>query len=153
MAVITFALFFFVSYLHNYYRLAPALHAQAWQYGYKQAVEYAESKQDEVDRVIVSTNLRQPQNFFAFYSKYDPKTYIEVDGGTVSGGFEETRNAFGKYQFKPIEWNRESLEPNTLYIDYIEKVPSHFTPEHIIYLPDGTPTLSIYRIDETETIL
>jgi len=137
--------FFFLLYLHNYYRIAPLLYAEAWQSGYPEAVEYAQKHKDEVNKVIVSTALRQPQNFFAFYSHYEPKTYIEVDGGTKSGGFEENGNAFGKYEFKAIDWNPNKLEQDILYVDLIREANKTIDFEKIIQLPNGEEYIGVYR--------
>jgi len=140
-------IFFFFDYLHNSYRIAPLVYADSWQYGYRQAVEYASVHQQQYQHIVVSTNLRQPQNFFAFYLKYDPLTYINIDGGTVSGGFNEDQNHFGIYQFHPISWNQADLNPHTLYIDLAAKIPDQFKPQVVIDLPDGTPQIGIYAKD------
>jgi 4-amino-4-deoxy-L-arabinose transferase-like glycosyltransferase len=136
-------IFFFCLYLHNYYRIAPLLYAEAWQYGYEEAVGFAEGHLDEVDRVVVSTALKQPQNFFAFYSKYDPQTYIESDGGTVSGGFNEQRNAFGKYEFHSIDWNENELDPEVMYIGKADDMDG-FLLDYQIDLPNGDPTIGVF---------
>jgi hypothetical protein len=143
--LIPIAVFFVGLYLHNYYRIAPLVSADAWQYGYKQAVTFAQTHSRNIDKVIVSTHLRQPQNFFAFYTAYDPETYVEVDGGTVSGGFDETRNKFGKFAFHPISWNPNDLEKRVLYIDMAEDVPTSIVPTKTIYLPSGKPTIVLYE--------
>src|SRR5690606_30725369 len=65
-ALLVLALFFFGHYLHNYYRIAPTVHAESWQYGYKQAVQASQEYYDSVEKIVVSTAFKQPQNFFAF---------------------------------------------------------------------------------------
>lgn len=136
-------IFSFFHYLHNYSRLSLQTYAQSWQFGYDQAVAYTEAHQANYAKIIVSTNLRQPQNFWAFYSVYDPRTYINVDGGTVSGGFNEDRNHFGKYYFHPITWESQALEQNALYVDLTQYIPSTFKPIHTITLPDDSAYISI----------
>lgn len=143
--LIIIPLFFFLHYLHNYYRIAPINYADSWQYGYQQAVAYTQDHLDEYAAVYVSTNLNQPHNFFAFYSQYDPYTYIHADGGTVSGGFNESHNRFGKYIFTPIDWSDQALREDALYIDLADKTPDHLSPVKKIYLPDGTPKIFIIK--------
>lgn len=86
-----------------------------WQYGYKQAVEYAKNEGAEYAKVIVSTKLEQPHMFFLYFLKYDPSRY-QREGGTSSGGFAEVRNAFGRFEFRPIDWGNEIKDGKTLYI-------------------------------------
>lgn len=134
-------------YLHQYHVHAPLEFAQSWQYGYKQAVEYADQHKHEYDRVIVSTNLRQPQNFFAFYLQYDPVTYLFVDGGTVSGGFLETRNAFDKFEFHPIDYGRLDRSKRSLLIDLYSRMDSGYRDNalKVINLPNGEAEIAISR--------
>lgn len=134
-------------YLHQYYVHAPIEFAESWQYGYKQAVQFVQERQDDYDKVLVSTNLRQPQNFFAFYTEYDPRTYIFIDGGTVSGGFLETRNKFGKFEFHPIDYENLQSEENLLLIDRFDEMPQAYKNKalKVIELPNGEPTIVISR--------
>ena len=132
-------------YLHQYYVHAPIEYAQSWQYGYQEAVDYAVEHLAEYDKVVVSTNLRQPQNFFAFYSKYDPWTYIFIDGGTVSGGFNEDRNHFGKFEFHPIDYHSMGDGGKTLIIDIYKNMDADFRKRalKVISLPNGEPEIAI----------
>ena len=134
-------------YLHQYYVHGPLEFAESWQYGYKEAAEYADLHKDENSKVIVSTNLRQPQNFFAFYTKYDPWTYINIDGGTVSGGFLETKNKFGKFLFQPINYSEGPSETPVLLVDLYAQTPKSQRDEalKVIRLPNGEPTVSIMK--------
>jgi hypothetical protein len=140
-----FGLYYFADYLHNYYRIAPVVNADAYQSGYKEAVAIAAREAPGVDRIIVSTRLKQPQNFFAFYLKYDPATYIFKVGGSVSGGFNETKNHFDKYFFHPISWDEKDMQPRTLYIDINKNIDNHFQPVAVINLPNQQPGLFIYK--------
>lgn len=94
-----------------------------WQYGYKQAVEYAQNHYEEYEKIVVSTKLEQPHMFFLFYLAYDPHTYLQ-EGGTSSGGFAEVKNKFGKYEFRPINWNEETRDGTILYIASPTELPN-----------------------------
>ena len=52
--------------------------------------------------------------FFLFYTQYDPKLY-QLQGGSVSGGFDKTHQ-FGKFEFRPIDWNKEKKDGKNLYV-------------------------------------
>ena len=131
-------------YLHQYYVHMPYEYSQAWLYGRRQAALFTESLKEKYDRIIVSTRLEQPHEFWLYYLKYDPRQYLE-EGGTVSGGFLEDRNKFDKYFFKPIEFQRQSLESKTLFVGVPKEFPGGVKPLKIINYLNGEP--AIYIVD------
>jgi len=138
--IVGFVCFNFVYYLHMYFGHTNREYSQSWQYGYKEAIEYARSHRNTYKRIIVSTKLEQPYMFFLFYLAYDPKEYLR-QGGTKSGGFAEYQNAFDIYEFRPIDWNNEIHDGSVLYIGTPKEIPSA-NIELIEYL-DGTPAIYI----------
>lgn len=110
-------------YLHMYFVHMNREVSESWQYGYKQAVDYVQKEGARYGKVVVSTKLEQPHMFFLYFLKYDPATYL-AEGGTASGGFAEVRNRFGRYEFRPIDWGRESKDGQTLYIGTSKEIPT-----------------------------
>jgi 4-amino-4-deoxy-L-arabinose transferase-like glycosyltransferase len=111
-----------------------------WQYGYKEAVAYAEANKNRYEKVVVSLSLEQPYIFFLFYTKYDPATYLS-GGGTRSGGFAANINAFDKYEFRKINWPEEKRDGSILYIGSPDDIPHRFG-SMVTYL-DGSPAFEI----------
>lgn len=110
-------------YFHMYYTHMNHEYSRFWQYGYEQAVQYAETHKSKYQKIVVSTSLEQPHMFFLFYTKYDPKKYL-ADGGTSSGGFAEVKNKFDTYEFRPIsDWSNETHDGNVLYIGSPKEIP------------------------------
>lgn len=109
-------------YFHMYFGHMNNEVSKAWQYGYKEAVAYTQNVGARYKKVIVSTKLEQPHMFFLFYLKYDPARYL-AEGGTASGGFEEKRNRFDKFEFRPIIWDKEVHDGETLYIGLPGEIP------------------------------
>lgn len=107
--------FNFIYYLHMYFVHMNREVSEYWQFGYKQAVDYVQNEGARYGKVVVSTKLEQPHMFFLYFLKYDPTRYL-AEGGTSSGGFAEVRNKFGRFEFRPIDWGRESKDGQTLYI-------------------------------------
>ena len=135
--------FNFLFYLHQYYVHMPLEYSKAWLYGRKEAVLYTESIKTDYDRVIVSTKLEQPHEFWLYYLKYDPKKYL-AEGGTVSGGFLEDRNKFDKYQFRPIDYEKQRRQAKTLFVGS----PKEFSQGKIlkqIYYLNGEPAIYIFE--------
>lgn len=132
----------FAYYLHQYYVHMPLEYSKDWLYGRKQAALISDLLKSHYDRVIVSTKLEQPHEFWLYYLKYDPAKYLS-EGGTVSGGFLETRNHFDKFFFKPIDFYNQSKEEKTLFVGLPSEFPQNAKVlEKIDYL-NGEPALYI----------
>lgn len=118
-----FALTNTLFYFHMYFAHLNHEYSRFWQYGYEQAVGYAESNKDKYNKIVVSTSLEQPHMFFLFYTKYNPKKYLDL-GGTSSGGFAEVKNRFDIYEFRPLSnWWREKHDGSILYIGSPKEIP------------------------------
>lgn len=136
----------FFYYLNQYFVQQNYFNAAEWQYGWEQAASYVKSIESKYPKIIVTD--RQPLDrgymFFAFYLKYPPDEYQRY-GAKESGGFAEV-HAFGKYEFRPINWIQDSRLSNALYVGTPEEFPTigrFFTPLKIIYYPNGKPAIYI----------
>jgi 4-amino-4-deoxy-L-arabinose transferase-like glycosyltransferase len=129
----------FLYYLSSYFIQQNLEYSKYWQYGYKQAVEYAKAHYTQYDRIVASIKLEQPYMFFLFHLKYDPATYL-AEGGTRSGEFKEEQNRFGKYEFRMIHWEKEVKDGKTLFIG---------KPSEIL----GNRLKTIYYLDGSEAIV
>ncbi|MCX6791894.1 MAG: hypothetical protein NT149_02550 [Candidatus Gottesmanbacteria bacterium] len=130
----------FIYYVHMYFAHMNVEYSKYWQYGYKQAVEYAEAHSAEYKKIVVSTDLEQPYIFFLFYSRYDPRKYL-AQGGSISGSFDEKYNHFKTYEFRKIDWPNEIRDGTTLYIGTPDEIV-HGPKANITYL-DGSPAINI----------
>ena len=117
--------------------------SQEWQYGYEEAVPFVSSVASDYDRIVVSNQdpLGQSYIFFLFYMKYDPASYIS-GGGSETGGFAE-RHSFGKYEFRPIDWNAEQIPGRTLYVGRPVDFPGNIPAVKTIYYLDGSPAILV----------
>lgn len=143
-AFITSSLLFinFLFYLHQYYLHMPKDYSQAWLYGRKEAALFSESIRNNYDRVIVSTKIEQPHEFWLYYLKYEPSKYLD-EGGTVSGGFLEDRNHFSTYFFKQIDYRHQQKESKTLFVGVPEDFPSDANIIKKIYYLNSEPAIYI----------
>lgn len=130
-------------YLDQYFVQLNYYTSVDWQYGYKDAVSYVQSVEGKYSKIVVSNQpfLDQSYMFFLFYLKYDPASY-QKENRFTSGGFRENHK-FGKYEFRPIQWDKEDKSSNILYIGR----PNDFPPSvHILkqvnYL-NGQPAIKI----------
>jgi 4-amino-4-deoxy-L-arabinose transferase-like glycosyltransferase len=132
----------FFYYLHQYYVHMPLDWSSDWQYGRKQAVEATESMKDRYNKVVVSIELEQPHMFWLYNLKYDPVQYL-AEGGTTSGGFAEVRNKFDKYEFRPIDWEKDKNKEDTLFVGLPKEFPRGISAVKMIYYLDGEEAIKI----------
>lgn len=121
--VTLFILINVINFYLNYFIFFPREQSQSFQYALKEAISYVEKNENKYDKIIFSNkdNLYQSYMAFLFYTKYDPKLY-QSQGGTISGGFEETHQ-FGKYEFRPINWNQEKRDGKNLFVGNPKDLP------------------------------
>lgn len=62
-------------YITNLFYDYPKNYSQAWQYGYKEVVNYTKSNYRKYDQIIVTKKYGEPHEFFLFYWSWDPQEY------------------------------------------------------------------------------
>ena len=138
-----FLIFNFSYYLNQYFVQQNYYNSQDWQYGYKQAVDEVKLLQNKYKEIVISD--KQPMDksymFFAFYLMYPPDKY-QKESIDQSGGFAAHRY-FGKYTFRPIDWPKDSLRRNVLYIGNPDEIPNGRSVIKNIYLLNGKPAIRI----------
>jgi hypothetical protein len=140
-------LFLFINilyYLHNYYAHYPKTWSGEWQYGYREAIDYVKSVEDNYDRIVITTVLGRPYAYFLFYNKTNPESFrktafVERD----PFGFV-TVNSFGKYHFSDNFSQAERNEDKTLYINIA--APGSANIKKTFYLLNENPVLVAYEL-------
>lgn len=132
-------------YLHQYYVHLPQRHSLEWEYGFKEVVDFIQKNQDNFSKVIITNRYDQPYIVALFYLGYDPKTYQEaVKQQTAIDEFGFTTiTAFGKYEFRKINWDRDSKLENVLLIGTGEEIPSNALIVKEILFPNGKSAFKI----------
>jgi hypothetical protein len=115
-------------------------YSDRWQYGRKEAINYIKNIEKKYEKIVVSTRLEQPHMFFLFYLPYDPKTYIR-NGGTYTEKIGEIEQAFGKYEFRRIDWHNEIHNKKILYVGLADEMPG-LNLYSSTYL-NGSPSVSV----------
>lgn len=62
-------------YLHNFWFVYPRDYSFAWQYGYKEVVQYIKENGDGYQRIVITKKYGEPHEFLLFYLGYDPLIY------------------------------------------------------------------------------
>lgn len=134
--------FMFLYFVYNYFVHYANEFSGDWQYGYKQAVEYAKNH-PEYKRVIMTGALGRPYIYALFYEKYDPKKFrknAKVEREVL--GFVHV-NSFGRYTFSE-DFKNSNISGKTLLINSKENMPTGATKLKEIRLLNGDPILVLY---------
>ncbi len=142
---ISFVVFNFLYYLNQYFVQQNYFYSQAWQYGYEELVDHVKENEHKYNKIVVSNqpHLDQSYMFFLFYLKYSPVLYQE-EVRNASGGFAEN-HYFGKFEFRPIIWEKEKKDPKTLYVGRPIDFPNGVGVIKTINFLDGKVAIIIVR--------
>lgn len=129
-------------YLNQYFVQQNYFESKSWQYGWQEAVDYTWLNHKRFDRVVVSNEppLDQSYIFFLYYLKYDPLKYQKM-GGTGSGGFTYKHGNIENIVFRPIDWDKDYKEKNTLFIGRPDDLPVNI--DKTIYYLNGEPAMEV----------
>ncbi|HVZ58487.1 MAG TPA: glycosyltransferase family 39 protein, partial [Patescibacteria group bacterium] len=136
----------FAYYLYSYYVLTPVKYGYFWQYGNKQAVEYAAQHESSYQRIIMTYVYDQPYIYYLFYNKVDPKWYQKNWNYSGNGTVDRFYRKIGIYEFMditPKDFNRK----NTLLIGTPQEIPDGVGKlKDTITFPDGRVAYKIVAI-------
>ena len=140
LVVVVFNFFY---YLNQYFIQQNYYYAYDWQYGYESAIKSMQEDKKNYKKVIVSdiAPMDKSYMFFLFYLKYPPAMY-QLVGVNSSGNFRE-HHAFDKYEFRPINWDKEEKKSDILYIGRPKDFPEGINTRKVILYPDGKPAMKI----------
>ncbi|MCL4418717.1 glycosyltransferase family 39 protein [Patescibacteria group bacterium] len=131
-------------YLHQYYVHTPVEYGYFWQYGNKEAIEYAKQHENEYKKIVMTYKIDQPYVYYLFYNQIDPTWYQKT--WAKKGDLGRFERKIGKYEFRYIDFNKDSKEKDSLLIGIPDEIPqSAKIIKEIRYL-DGSVA---YRIVKT----
>ena len=144
-AVLTIIMIFnLIYYVHDYYTHYAKIYSGEWQYGYKDAISYANKVENQYDNILVEDSLGRPYIYYLFYQKIPPDEFrqtaiIKRDAfGFVS------IEGFSKYKFPKMI----KIDPNSkknLYILYVhDNSLANMKPKKTFHLLDGSVILNAY---------
>ena len=80
--------------------------------------------------------MDQSYIFFLYYLQYSPATYqLEA----------KTDHSFSKFEFRPINWDKEVKSPDILYIGNPNEFPDNIKSLKVINYLNGKPTIKILQ--------
>jgi hypothetical protein len=115
-----------------YYRVYSILAAQEFQYGYQEAVAYANTHEESVDEIFFTSKYDHPYIYLLLYKRMEPMTYHF--GGLI------------KYRLVNINWQELKSKKKTMIIATPEEIPDIVPVTHTIYFPDGSTAFKIITL-------
>jgi hypothetical protein len=135
----------FIYYLHQYYVHTPIEYGDFWQYGYKEAFVIAKQYEGQVAKIIMTYHYDQPYIYYLFYNQVDPVWYQKNWDFLGNKQIERFHRVIGKYEFKNIDWPRDSKNKNTLIIGAPQEIPSNANVIHEVKFLDGSTAFRIAK--------
>ena len=131
--LVTYSLtFYFLSY---YYRF-PVLYAPSWRTADKEAALYIKNNQDNFNKIIIDQDSGFIYTSLLFYNRFSPQEFQETSQRQPDDaeGFSRVKS-FGKYEFRPIDWQKD-YQPGVLLIaKATDSLPSNLKISKTFFYP------------------
>jgi 4-amino-4-deoxy-L-arabinose transferase-like glycosyltransferase len=130
-------------YLYGYYTHYAREYSGEWQYGYKEAMNYAVENEDNYDQIYMTDKLGRPYIYYLFYANVAPNNF-RTDANIQRDvfGFVNVLRV-GKYNFAK-DFQIDNSGGKFLFIDDPLNVPQNAFVLKKINKLDGEPSLIIY---------
>lgn len=113
-----------LSYLYSYFVTYPQTLPLAWQSGFSDLSIYLSKEGESYDRIVISDRYDQPYILMAFFDKTDPSVLQKIPLSPRDKFGFSTVAGFGKYEFRRIDYSKDSKINNALLVVADEAVPS-----------------------------
>jgi 4-amino-4-deoxy-L-arabinose transferase-like glycosyltransferase len=133
-------------YLHGYYYHYPREYSGEWLHGYKEAVQYARTIEQNYDEVHLTQALGRPYIYHLFYNKISPDEFRRT--ATVrrdAFGFVYIDNV-GKWKFNEKPPRVPDSEKKILYIYGPQEIPDNVKTLKSVTLLNSQETLRVFEL-------
>jgi 4-amino-4-deoxy-L-arabinose transferase-like glycosyltransferase len=86
-----------IYYLHSYYIETPIRYGYFWQYGNKEAVQFAKQYEKKYKHIIMTYTYDQPYIYYLFHNKIDPSWYQKNWNYSGNGSVDRFYRKIGKF--------------------------------------------------------
>ncbi len=111
---------------YYYFIDAPKVFAQQWQYGLKKMAYEVVAQENQFDHIIITDQAKQAYIYILFYGQKNP-SWLTAQMNKIRHPFIGY-SAFGKYEFRHLNWETDQHFTNTLLVGTPEEIPRK-TPE------------------------
>ena len=139
----------FFNYFSSLINVYPIQSSFAWQYGYKEAIDYVKLHNSEYSKIIFTKKYGEPHEFVLFYLQYDPKTYQQDPTAIRYQAYDWFWvDKFDKYEFLNDEdiISKTLMENNALLITTPNNYPPNRQLLKTINFLDGQKAFDIVKL-------
>lgn len=131
-----FAFYNIVYYFTSYYTRFPVLYAPSFRSEDRALSEYLKENEHKYDRIVIDNTAGLVYISLLFYMQYSPELFHQtvVRAPDDSEGFSNV-TSFGKYQFMPIDWEKDTKRERTLLITTPYNTPRNVPVLKTLYYP------------------
>lgn len=127
--------------LRNYFTIFPVRHARDFEYGIREAMDYALAHEDDYDTIVLTNWISQPHIFAVFFAQYDPRAFQQTQA-PYGDQLSEKLTAWGdKYMTGDVEQLYADMA-HGLFIARPHMLLD-VAPVLVINHPDGSPAFKI----------
>jgi hypothetical protein len=138
----------FIYFLAAYYVHFPKISSDNFQYGYKQAWEYIKPIVNDYQKVVIEPRfgingqfIGLPRLYFGYFGAFNSIDMLSRN---------DELSQIGKYWINNVDWNKEIISENTLYIVSISNPTIGQAANELelmteINKTDGRPQFLIYK--------
>lgn len=139
-----FVLYTIIFYFANYYYHFPVAFAKAWKQQDKEVSLYIENVQNQYKEIVIDPSADLGYTSLLFFEKYPPQTFLDTVKRTPddSEGFTYVQS-FGKYVYRPIDWQKDYPNKNLLLIAGPNSVPPAIMSTKVFTYPTRPIVLAL----------
>lgn len=127
--------------LRNYFTVFPVQHARDFEYGVREAMEYALTHENEYETIVLTNWISQPHIFAVFFAQYDPRAFQQTHA-PYGDRLSEKLTAWGdKYMTGDVDQLYGEMA-HGLFIARPHMLPD-VAPALVIHHPDGSPAFKV----------
>ena len=134
----------FVYFWHNLTVHYPTQYSGTWQYGYKQAIAYADSVAQNYDTIVLTESIGRPYIYVLFYNRVDPRVFWKEKNASFDAAGFYNVYGFGKFRF--VNEKLGHYPGRVLYILDPGRVPNGAHVLKTIRTLNGDPVLVIFTV-------
>jgi hypothetical protein len=142
--IFSFLFFNFTYFQHGYWQHYSTEFSGEWQYGYKPAIEFIKTVEDQYEQIWFTEKLGRPYIYLLFYLQKNPYEFWQEAGVEREVyGFVKVKE-FGKYFFGKPPLGQE-IRKKSLFIDTPSDVPGGVNILKEFFLLNGSKILVAYE--------
>ncbi|MCL4530428.1 MAG: glycosyltransferase family 39 protein [Chloroflexi bacterium] len=134
----------FIYFWHTLMVHYPTQYSGTWQYGYKQAIAYADSVAGTYDTIVLTESIGRPYIYVLFYDRVDPRVFWKENTSSFDAAGFYNVYGFGTYRF--VNEKTGTYRGRTLYMLDPGRVPQQAHILKTIRTLNGEPAIVIFDL-------